>query len=105
MILADDSLKDLDLEDFARVPDQRPHTQCDIAWEHLVAVLRDPDKVILDVVDRRTAVAIVQSSSPVAVSGGLWYAVQNSGDEICPPEGGGLNLTHGQSDLSYHPWS
>src|SRR2546421_7820408 len=97
MILADDPLEDLDLEDFAHLPDQLPHTQCDIACENLVAVLRDPDKVILDVVDCMTAVAIVHSSSPVAVGGGLLYAVQHSGDEICPPEGGGLNLTHGQS--------
>src|ERR671931_509494 len=64
MLLSDNPLKALDLEDFTRLPDQLPHTQCDIACEHLVAVLRDPDKVILDVVDRMTAVAIVQSSSP-----------------------------------------
>ena len=64
-ILADDPLKDLDLEDVARLPDQLPHTQCDIACENLVAVLRDPDKVLLDVVDRMTAVAIVHSSSPL----------------------------------------
>jgi hypothetical protein len=25
-------------------------------------------------------------------------AVRHSGDEICPPEGGGLNLTLGQSN-------
>jgi hypothetical protein len=26
-------------------------------------------------------------------------AVRHSGDEICPPEGGGLNLTLGKSNL------
>ena len=95
-ILAHHPWQALALADGARLPDQLPHPQGDITGEPLVAGLRAPDTVLRDVVNRMTAIALGHSSSPVAVGGGLLDAVQKSGDEICPPEGGGLNLTHGQ---------
>ena len=96
-ILAHHPWQALALADGARLPDPFPHPQGAITGEPLVAGLRAPDTVLREVVNRLTAIALGHSSSPVAVGGGLLDAVQNSGDEICPPEGGGLNLTHGQS--------
>jgi hypothetical protein len=97
LILADDPWEDLALEDLTSLPDQLPHTHRDVTSEDLVTGLGAPDKLVLDVVHGVTAVAILPSSSTVVGCGGLLDAVCNGGDEICPPEGGGLNLTHGQS--------
>jgi hypothetical protein len=69
--LAHPSLQELDLEELAGLPHPLSHTQGDISSEHLVAVLGDPYAVILTVVNRMTAIAIVQSSSTVARCGGL----------------------------------
>ena len=95
LILPDDPLQPCALEDCAGVPDQFPSTQRDVACQDFVAILGAPDKVVLDVVNRVTAIAIVQSSSTVKGCGGLWYAARNCGDAICPPQGGGLNLRFG----------
>lgn len=96
MILAHDPLQNLDLEDLACLPDQLSHAQRHITCEDLVAVLGDPDKVVLDVLNRVTAISILHSSSTVKECGGLLYLARNSGDEICPPKGGGLNLVNGK---------
>jgi len=42
------------------------------------------------------------SSSTVKGCGGLLYATLNCGDEICPPQGGGLNLRFGKSRILIH---
>jgi hypothetical protein len=71
MILAHYPLQDLDLEDLAGLPHHLSYTQGTISGEHLVAIFDDPYEVILDVVNRMTAIAIVHSSSTVAGCGGL----------------------------------
>jgi hypothetical protein len=71
MILAHHPLQDLDLEELAGLPHHLSYTQGDISGEHLVAILGDPYEVILDIVNRMTAIAIVHSSSTVAGCGGL----------------------------------
>src|SRR2546427_4475161 len=72
MILTHNPFEDLDLEDFAGLPDQFPYAECDIPCQDFVAVLGDPDKVVLDVVNRVTAIAIVHSSSTVIR---MWRAI------------------------------
>ena len=97
MILTHNAFQNLDLEDFAGLPDPFPHAERDVPSQDFLAVLRDPDTVILDVVNRVTAIAIVHSASPVLR---MWRAIvraQNCADEICPPQGGGLNLRFGKS--------
>jgi len=77
---------------------QFPHTQRDVTGEDLVTVLGHPDNMVRDVVNCVTVISIIHRSFTVAGCGGLLYAFRKSGDEICPPEGGGLNLTHGKSN-------
>jgi hypothetical protein len=96
-ILTHHPLQNFDLEDVAGLPDQFPYAQRNVPGEDFVAGLGNPDKVLRDVINRVTAIAIVQSSSSVKGCGGLWYAARNRGDEICPPQGGGLNLRFGKS--------
>ena len=71
LIFAHHPLQDLALEELTSLPHPLSYTQGDISGEHLVAVLGDPYEMILDVVNRMTAVSIVQSSSTVAGCGGL----------------------------------
>jgi len=99
MILADDPLWDLGLDDLTGLPDQLPHTERNIPGEDLVTVLGDPDNMVLDVAYGVTAISIIHSTSIVGGCGGLLYALRNSGDEICPPEGGSLNLANRELQL------
>src|SRR5438132_10317274 len=48
MILTDDPCQNLDLEDVAGLPDQFPYAERDVPCQDFVAVLGDPDKMILD---------------------------------------------------------
>jgi len=105
MILTHDPFEDFDLEDFAGVPDQFPYTECDVTCQDFVAILGDPDEVVLEVENRVTAIAIVHSSSTVKRYGGLLYAARNYGNEICPPQGGGLNLRFGKSMSKSSPFN
>jgi hypothetical protein len=71
MILAHHPLQDLDLEELAGLSHHLSDTQGNISGEHLVAVFGDLYEMILDVVNRMTAISIVHSSSTVAECGGL----------------------------------
>ncbi len=62
MILADYAFQNLDLENFARLTDQLTHAQRHVACQDLLPILRDPDKVIFDVVNRVTAITISHSA-------------------------------------------
>jgi hypothetical protein len=71
MSLAPHSLQALALAEFAGLPPHLSYTQGTISGENLLEVLGDPDEVLLAVVHRRAAIAIVHSSSTDAGCGGL----------------------------------
>ena len=50
MILTDNSSQDLDLVAFAGLANKFPHPVRQIPYQHGIAVLRDPNEVILDLV-------------------------------------------------------
>jgi hypothetical protein len=71
MSVAPHALQALALAECAGLPLYLSYTQGNISGENLPAVLGDPDEVILAVVNRRAALAIVHSSSTDAGCGGL----------------------------------
>ena len=72
MVFTYDAFQNLDLEDFAGLPDEFPYTERDIPCQDFLAVFGHPDKMILDVLNRVTAIAIVHSSSTVIR---IWRAI------------------------------
>ena len=67
MIATDMPLQDRDFPTGADLPDQVARPLCRFAAQHLIAVLRDPYKVILNVVDRMRSLPLVGhcSCSPI----------------------------------------
>ncbi len=70
-------------------PDPKPN----VSGQNVITIFRHPDKMVFYVVNTMATVSIFHDSSDSSKD----YSTQpDSGDEICPPKGGGLNPSHGK---------
>jgi hypothetical protein len=84
MVFTHHPFKNADFKGFARLSDQLANPLTYLSSQYLVAIFRDPDKVIFDLEDRVTAIAIVHFFA--SCKWPIIPALSSKVDEICPPE-------------------
>ena len=90
-ILANNPFQDFDLKRLARLPDQFPDFQPNVAFQHLVTVFRDKHKMILNPKNRMAAITVIHKPFPSSVQGNIIrQKIIDKSDRL---KGGGFNLT------------
>ena len=91
MVLADNPFQDFDLKRFAHLPDQFPYFQPNVAFQHLVTVFRDKNKMILNLKNRMAAITVIHKPFPFSVQDNIIR--QKIIDKSERLKSGGFNLT------------